>query len=62
MWGNFGASVSSKIVPVLLLYGATSGSGQSLVFITCACAFFVAGLAALGMDATKPLQPASPVS
>lgn len=56
MWGNFGASASSMIVPGLLLYGATSGSGQSLVFVMCACAFFVAGLAALGMDATRPLQ------
>jgi len=56
MWGNFGASVGSMIVPSLLLYGASSGSGQSLVFVTCALAFFIAGCAALGMDATKPLQ------
>jgi MFS family permease len=62
MWGNFGASASAKIVPALLLYGATSGSGQSLVFITCACAFFIAGLAALGTDATKPLQTPSTVA
>jgi MFS family permease len=59
MWGNFGASVSSKVVPLLLAYGSSSGSGQSLVFITCACAFFIAGCAALGMDATKPLQTSS---
>jgi hypothetical protein len=56
MWGNFGASVGSMIVPSLLLYGASSGSGQSLVFVTCALAFLIAGCAALGMDATKPLQ------
>ena len=56
MWGNFGASVGSMIVPSLLLYGASSGSGQSLVFVTCALSFFIAGCAALGMDATKPLQ------
>jgi MFS family permease len=56
MWGNFGASLSSMIVPSLLLYGAMSGSGQSLVFLMCACAFFIAGTAALGMDATRPLQ------
>lgn len=59
MWGNFGASVSSKIVPMLLAYGANAGSGQGLVFLTCATAFFVAGTAALGMDATKPLQTSS---
>lgn len=56
MWGNLGASVTSKIVPILLAYGANAGSGQGLVFLTCASAFFVAGTAALGMDATKPLQ------
>lgn len=58
MWGNFGASASSMIVPGLLIYGASSGTGQSLVFVTFAAAFFVAGAAALGMDATKPLQTA----
>jgi nitrate/nitrite transporter NarK len=62
MWGNFGASASSKVVPMMLLYGASSGSGQSLVFVTCACAFFIAGCAALGMDATKPLQTDSPAT
>ena len=62
MWGNFGASASSKVVPMMLLYGASSGSGQNLVFVTCACAFFIAGCAALGMDATKPLQTDSPAT
>lgn len=59
MWGNFGAAVSSKMVPWLLAIGASDGSGQSLVFITCASAFFVAGIAALGMDATKHLKTTS---
>jgi nitrate/nitrite transporter NarK len=57
MWGNFGAAVSAKLVPLLMVYGASQGMGQNLVFLTCAAAFFVAGLAALGMDATRPLQP-----
>jgi MFS family permease len=56
MWGNFGASVSAIMVPKLLAYGAQDGSGQTLVFIVCASAFFVAAIAALGMDATKPLK------
>lgn len=55
MWGNFGASFSSKMVPWLMAYGASSGSGQGLVFTMCGTAFFVAGLAALGMNATMPL-------
>ena len=57
MWGNFGAAFSASMVPRLMAWGSASGSGQSLVFIGCASAFFIAGLAALGMDATKPLQP-----
>jgi sugar phosphate permease len=56
MWGNFGASVSSIMVPWLMSYGARDGSGQTLVFIACGGAFMVGGLAALGMDATKPLR------
>jgi hypothetical protein len=39
-----------------MVQGSQGGGGQSLVFITCAGAFFVAALAALGMDATKPLK------
>lgn len=59
MWGNFGAALSSKMVPWLLAYGASDGSGQSMVFVACASAFFIAGTAALGMDATKPLKAAT---
>lgn len=59
MWGNFGASLSSVMVPWLMAYGASAGNGQQLVFIACASAFFVAGLAALGMDATRPLKSAT---
>ena len=55
MWGNLGASVSSIMVPKLLAYGSADGSGQQLVFYACATSFFIAGAAALGMDATRPL-------
>ncbi len=55
MWGNFGAAFSSKLVPFILAMSTESLSGQTLVFLTCAGAFFVAGFAALGMNATKPL-------
>ncbi len=56
MWGNFGAAFSASMVPKLINWGSESGSGQQLVFIACASAFFIAGAAALGMDATKPLR------
>jgi len=56
MWGNFGAALSAIMVPVLLTYGTSSGSGEKLVFLACAGAFFIAGLAAMGMDATKPIE------
>jgi MFS family permease len=58
MWGNFGAALSAYMVPQLLKYGAEDGSGQTLVFVVCASAFFVAAIAALGMDATKRLKAA----
>lgn len=57
MWGNFGAAFSAGMVPKLMIWGSASGRGQSLVFMGCAGAFFIAALAATGMDATKPLQP-----
>ncbi|MEQ9410856.1 MAG: MFS transporter [Fuerstiella sp.] len=56
MWGNFGASASAIMVPKLLEYGKQDGSGQQMVFMACAGAFFIASLASLGMDATRPLE------
>lgn len=55
MWGNFGASLTSIMVPWLLAVGANGEVGQRYVFLACAGALFLAGLAALGMDASKPL-------
>ncbi|HQX52906.1 MAG TPA: MFS transporter, partial [Planctomycetaceae bacterium] len=55
MWGNFGAAFSASMVPVLMTWGSQHGSGHSLVFIACGGAFFIAGIAAMGMDATKPM-------
>lgn len=58
MWGNLGASVSAVMVPRLMEYGQKDGSGQALVFMACAGAFLVAGIAAMGMNPTKKLQTA----
>jgi len=55
MWGNLGAAVSAVMVPWLVKQGA--GDGQASVFLACAAAFLVAALAALGMDATRPILP-----
>ncbi|HCS50267.1 MFS transporter [uncultured Rubinisphaera sp.] len=60
MWGNFGAALSAIMVPQLMNYGSKSGSGETLVFLACAAAFFIAGLAAMGMDATKPIGAIEP--
>jgi sugar phosphate permease len=52
MWGNFGAAVA---IPVL---SRLAGSfGWHAVFLACAAAFFVSGVAALGVDATIPIAP-----
>lgn len=51
MWGNFGAFVS----PIAL--GWIIGKDRwDLGFVACACAFAVAGVAALGVDATVPIR------
>lgn len=56
MWGNFGAAFTAAMAPRLLKFGTDSGYGENLVFCVCGAAFFAAGLAALGMDATKPVE------
>ncbi len=58
MWGNFGASLTAMMVPWLLTIGTNSEDGQRYVFIACASALFMAAIAALGLNAAKPLwQP-----
>jgi nitrate/nitrite transporter NarK len=52
MWGNLGAAVSP-----LFLNAAIEMGGWELCFIVCAAAFFLAGVAAFGVDATKPIVP-----
>jgi len=55
MWGNFGAGLSALMVPPLLATGATLVAGQRHVFFACAGALALAGVAALGLNATKPI-------
>jgi len=55
MWGNFGASLTAMMVPWLLSVGTTSEDGQRYVFMACAGALFLSAVAALGLDAAKPV-------
>jgi sugar phosphate permease len=55
MWGSFGAAVS---IPLLdRLVAAYQPYGWDAAFVTCAAAFLVSGIAALGVDATAPIVP-----
>ena len=63
MWGNFGASAISMLVPYMLALGKAGGTGQRNVFILCSASLFLYGLIALALDATKPvLQPKAAVA
>jgi len=55
MWGNFGAAAVAQLVPTLVAAGLTQEAGQSHVFMACAVALFLSSVAALGMDASRPL-------
>jgi nitrate/nitrite transporter NarK len=52
MWGNLGAAIS----PPLLNY-VVREAGWDEAFLVCAASFLIAGLAALGVNATKPIVP-----
>jgi MFS family permease len=56
MWGNFGASFISLLVPWLVAAGRSSEAGQRHVFMVCAGSLFLSGAIALGLDASKPLS------
>ncbi len=53
MWGNFGAALSPLLLNWLV---KESGWGWSAAFLACATAFLISGLAAIGIDATKPIH------
>ena len=60
MWGNFGAVLTSMMVPWLLTRGSTSEAGQSQVFMVCSGALFLAAAVAFSLDASRPLPPGVP--
>lgn len=60
MWGNFGASAISMLVPWLLAVGTSGEAGQRNVFLVCAGSLFLYSVIVLGLDATKQvLKPAT---
>lgn len=59
MWGNIGAFAAPFI------YNAALGSSPTIrewntMFIACAVMFVMSGITALGIDATAPIEPATP--
>lgn len=52
MWGNVGAALSP-----IVLNEVIEAYGWNGCFLSCAAAFLVAGVAALGVDSTKPIMP-----
>jgi nitrate/nitrite transporter NarK len=54
MWGNLGAFATPPFLDWVL---GPQGERWDLAFITCAAGFLVAGMAALAVDATKPVVP-----
>lgn len=52
MFGNLGAAVSPWILNRIIL-----SNGWNAMFLTCAVALVLAGICALGVDATKPIVP-----
>jgi MFS transporter, ACS family, glucarate transporter len=51
MWGNLGAAAATP----LLIWIVGASQNWEAAFLTCAAAFLIAGVAGLGIDATKPL-------
>lgn len=54
MWGNLGAAVSPVVLNEMVELG-----GWNACFLTCAAAFLLSGVAALGVDARIPIVPVS---
>jgi MFS family permease len=52
MWGSLGAALSPLVLNAVVLHW-----GWPAVFLTCAAAFLLAGISALGVDATMSVFP-----
>jgi len=54
-WGNMWANLGAALSPVLLAT-VREAYGWNAAFATCSLSFLIAGLAGLGLDASKPLR------
>ena len=52
MWGNLGATISPLLLNLIVKH-----YDWDVAFLVCAGAFFIAGFACLGIDASIPLEP-----
>jgi nitrate/nitrite transporter NarK len=55
IWGNFGATLSPYILNLVI-----ERWGWDALFLTCAGAYLLSGIAAAGVDATIPIAPPDP--
>jgi sugar phosphate permease len=60
MWGNFGATLIAVCAPYLMELGQKHQYGMAPVFLVCGAAYLACTIAALGMNATKPIQLRQP--
>jgi nitrate/nitrite transporter NarK len=57
MWGNFGVAVSPAFFG-WIVGTSNAASGWNRAFMACAAVNLIAAVAALGVNAAKPLVPA----
>lgn len=62
MWGNFGAALSPVWLGMIVGAFAMPATGWRAAFIACAALQVVAAVAALGVNASKPLRPEASTS
>jgi len=55
MWGNLGAAIAAPML--IKIAGEIPHRRWDYVFMTCAAAFFISGVAAMGVNATIPIAP-----
>jgi len=53
MWGNLGAALSTPLLSRVRMFAGWEG-----LFVACAIAFLIAGIAGIMIDATKSIEPA----
>ncbi len=57
MWGNLGAAVAPSLMIAVITVNTANGEEHhwNMAFVTCAIAFFIAGVASLFVDSSRKL-------